>query len=124
MDGKYMGFIIWVICGCLLIGIGIYDMFSKKQANFWANIRPFQVKDVKGYNRATGLLFIGYGLVFILLGLPLLAGQNNPFDSDLTPWRDAGNDSAHGYLYPGDNEEIQGPVKKDIWIHKENFKHL
>ncbi|MGX8715712.1 MAG: hypothetical protein ACSW8A_08155 [Lachnospiraceae bacterium] len=78
MDGKYMGFIIWVICGCFLIGIGIYDMFSKKQANFWANIRPFQVKDVKGYNRATGLLFIGYGLVFILLGLPLLAGQNNP----------------------------------------------
>ena len=34
------------------------------------------MRDVKAYNRAVGRLFIGYGIVFMLLGLPLLAGQN------------------------------------------------
>ena len=59
--------------------LGIIDIFSKKPAGFWANSKPFEVNDVKGYNRATGLLFIAYGLVFNLLGIPLLMGKNNPF---------------------------------------------
>ena len=33
----------------------------------------------KGYNRATGILLICYGIIFIILGLPLLSGQNNPY---------------------------------------------
>ena len=32
---------------------------------------------MKAYNRAVGKLFIGYGIVFAVLGLPMLAGQNS-----------------------------------------------
>ena len=43
------------------------------------NASKFVVTDVKKYNGAVGKLFIGYGIVFILLGIPMLAGQNSPW---------------------------------------------
>ena len=46
---------------------------------FWANVQMFEVTDRKKYNVAVGKLFIIFGIVFILLGLPLLAGQNSPW---------------------------------------------
>jgi hypothetical protein len=79
MSGAEMGFIIWAVVGLVIIGIGIKDIFSKKAVGFWANVETVSVKDIKGYNRATGLLLIGYGIIFILLGTPLLCGQNSPF---------------------------------------------
>lgn len=51
----------------------------KKKWVFWANASKFVVTDVKKYNGEVGKLFIGYGIVFILLGLPMLAGQNSPW---------------------------------------------
>lgn len=74
-----VGFVIWALVGALIIVIGIKDLFAKKTVGFWANIETMKVSDVKGYNRATGILFMVYGIVFILLGLPLLGGQNTPF---------------------------------------------
>lgn len=79
MDGRIIGFIIWAICGCLMIGIGISAFFSKKAVGFWANVKMFPVNDIKGYNRATGKLFILYGAIFIVLGIPLLSEQNTPY---------------------------------------------
>ncbi len=79
MDGRIIGFIIWTLCGCFIIGLGISAFFSKKPVGFWANIKIFQVNDIKGYNRATGKLFIVYGIIFIMLGLPLLSGENSPY---------------------------------------------
>ncbi len=38
-------------------------------------MKPISVQDIKGYNHAVGLLFIFYGLIFIVLGIPLLTGQ-------------------------------------------------
>ena len=72
-----MAFIIWSIVGVIIIILGIIDFFLKKPAGFWANVKTIEVKDVKGYNRATGILFILYGVLFIIFGLPLLAGQNS-----------------------------------------------
>ncbi|MCH5339411.1 MAG: hypothetical protein J1E03_11565 [Acetatifactor sp.] len=75
-----IGFVIWMLVGCGFIGYGIYLMLSKREApvGFWANEKePPQVTDVKGYNRALGKLFGGYGIAFILLGLPMLGGQNS-----------------------------------------------
>lgn len=81
MSGNMIGFIIWVIVALIIIGMGINACFSKKEVafGFWANIKQFPVKDIRGYNRATGKLFIIYGLILIVLELPLLKGQNNPY---------------------------------------------
>ena len=49
----------------------------EKPFGFWANAQMFQVSDVKGYNRATGKLFSCFGIVFSLLGLPLLKGEES-----------------------------------------------
>ena len=74
-----IGFVIWSLLGVFIIGLGIKDMFSKNPVGFWANTETIKVKDVKDYNRASGLLFIIYGIIFVILGIPLLDGQNTPY---------------------------------------------
>ena len=76
-----MGFIIWSIVGLVFIFLGIYVYFSKKEKafGFWANAKMFEVNNVKAYNHALGKLYVAFGLIFILLGLPLCAGQNSPY---------------------------------------------
>ena len=79
MTGRIIGFVIWSVVGCLFIGLGIYSFFAKKPMGFWANAQMFEVTDRKKYNAAVGKLFRVFGIGFILLGLPLLAGQNSPW---------------------------------------------
>ena len=79
MDGSIIGFIVWALCGCLMIGLGISAFFSKKAGGFWANIKTFPVNDIRGSKHAAGKLFIIYGVIFIVLGVPLLSGQNTPY---------------------------------------------
>lgn len=79
MDERIIGFIVWAIVGCFLTGIGITALFKKKAVGFWANIKTEPVSDIKNYNYAVGKLFILYGVIFILLGTPLLMGQNSLF---------------------------------------------
>jgi len=76
---NMIGFVIWSLLGVFIIGLGIKDMFSKNPVGFWVNTETIKVKDVKGYNRASGLLFIIYGIIFVILGIPLLDGQNTPY---------------------------------------------
>ena len=73
------GFVIWALVAAVIILLGIRAMFAKKPVGFWANVETKNVSNVKGYNRAVGILFIVYGVVFIALGIPLLGGQNTPF---------------------------------------------
>ena len=79
MTEAMMAFEIWSVIGLFFIIVGIYAFFSKKAQpmGFWANAKMFEVTDVRKYNAAMGKLFIGFGIVFILLGLPLLSGQNS-----------------------------------------------
>ena len=73
--GEGLGaFIIWTIMGVLFIVMGIYEMNSKKAKpfGFWANAEVGPIEDVKGYNRALGILWCVYGVLFTLIGLPLL----------------------------------------------------
>ena len=72
------GFIIWAIVGCCFIGLGIFSFFAKKATGFWANAEMFEVNDIRKYNHAMGKLWCVFGLVFIILGIPLLDGQNSP----------------------------------------------
>ena len=74
MGERLIAFIVWVIMGVLFIVMGIYDMNSKKEKpfGFWANAEVGPIEDLKGYNRALGILWCVYGILFILVGLPLL----------------------------------------------------
>lgn len=79
MEGRLIAFVIWVIIGVLFIVMGIYDFNSKKAKpfGFWANAEVAPIEDLKGYNRALGILWCVYGVLFTLIGLPLLDGQNS-----------------------------------------------
>ena len=79
MEGRLIAFVIWVIIGVLFIVMGIYDFNSKKAKpfGFWANAEVAPIEDVKGYNRALGILWCVYGILFTLIGLPLLDGLNS-----------------------------------------------
>ena len=71
-----LAFILWAVTGGLFIGIGIVCFRAKKPMGFWANVKAPEVRDAKAYNRALGKMWCVFGAVFILLGLPLLSGQN------------------------------------------------
>lgn len=79
MEGRLIAFIIWTIMGVLFIAMGIYVMNSKKAKpfGFWANAEVPPIEDVKGYNCALGILWCVYGVLFTLIGLPLLGEQNS-----------------------------------------------
>lgn len=80
--GGMIGFAIWALGGVLFAAIGIAAYVSKKPAGFWANTKaPMaeELSDVAGYNHAVAKLFWAYAAVFVLLGLPLLDGQNSPW---------------------------------------------
>lgn len=79
MAEGMIGFIIWAACGVLFLIMGGYAFFAGKPMGFWSNTKVPEIADVKSYNRAVGILFCVYGIVFILLGLPLLAGRNSPY---------------------------------------------
>ncbi len=79
MEGRLTAFIIWAIISLLFVVMGIYICFSKetKPFGFWANADVASVTDVKGYNRALGKLWCVYGVLFALIGIPLLDPQNS-----------------------------------------------
>ena len=74
MEERLIAFIIWAIMGVFFIVMGIYDMNSKraKPFGFWANAEVGPIEDVKGYNRALGMLWCVYGVLFMVIGVPLL----------------------------------------------------
>ena len=79
MEGRLIAFVIWAIVGVLFIVMGIYVLSSKKAKpfGFWANAEVAPIEDVKGYNRALGILWCVYGVLFTLIGLSLLDVQNS-----------------------------------------------
>lgn len=79
MEENIIAFVIWIMIAVFFIGMGIYDLNSKKEKpfGFWANAETAPIEDVKGYNRALGILWCVYGVMFIFIGFPLLAGENS-----------------------------------------------
>lgn len=76
-----LAFIVWLALGVAFIVLGIYAILSKKEVafGFWANAKMFPVQDIKGYNHAVGKLWCVFGIIFALLGIPLLPGQNTGY---------------------------------------------
>lgn len=81
MTEGVLAFILWVAVSSIFIIIGIYDLRADKVVGFWSNgKRPEVEKEkVKDYNRAVGRLWIAFAIAYILLGIPLLAGDNSPY---------------------------------------------
>lgn len=74
-----LSIVYWLIA-LLFIGIGLSAMLSKKPAGLYSNIKPpklEKIKDLKAYNRAVGLLIMGYGILFLLLGFVTLSVSEN-----------------------------------------------
>ncbi len=75
MQENTVAFIIWLAVGAIFVIMGICSFFKKKPTGFWANVEQFDVNNLKKYNFAVGKLFIAYGIVFSLLGLPILSNN-------------------------------------------------
>lgn len=80
MTEGIIAFILWILVSLIFVGIGIYDLRAKEVVGFWANGKkpPVKEEELKAYNRAVGILWIAYAVVLMLLGLPLLAGDDSP----------------------------------------------
>lgn len=75
-----MGLLGWELLGAAFMILGIYTLFSKKTVRYWSNVsKKIEVTDIKGYNRAAGKLWLFFGLIFCMFGLPLMKGQNSPW---------------------------------------------
>lgn len=72
-----LGFIICAVMGFAFVGLGICCFLAKKPMGFFANADAPKVEEVKKYNRDLGVLWIVYGVVFTLLCIPILDGQNS-----------------------------------------------
>lgn len=80
MAEGIIAFIIWIMVSLVFVAIGIYDLRAKEVVGFWSSGKKpiVQEENLKAYNRAVGSLWIAFAVVFMLLGLPLLAGDNSP----------------------------------------------
>lgn len=75
MDNGIGVFLIWSIIGLFFVGMGITSFFAKKAMGFWANVQVPEIDRIKPYNHAVGRLYIVFGILIILFGLPLLRGH-------------------------------------------------
>lgn len=74
-----VAFIIWSLVGVLFIGLGISNFYAKHVVGFWSNIPAPEIEDMKHFNRAVGWMWIIFGILMIVFGIPLLSGQNSPY---------------------------------------------
>lgn len=75
MNNGIGAFLIWSVIGLFFVGMGIASFFAKKAMGFWANVRVPEIDRVKPYNHAVGRLYIIFGILMVLFGLPLLSGN-------------------------------------------------
>lgn len=61
-----------ILCGGVFIGFGIFALKKQTPIHFWSGtvVKTEQIRDVKAYNRANGIMWIVYGSLIILSGIP------------------------------------------------------
>ena len=59
----------------VFVGMGIYSFKRKTPMYFWAGttVKSEEISDIKAYNRANGIMWVSYGLSFLLI--PLLGSM-------------------------------------------------
>jgi hypothetical protein len=75
-----IAFIIWTAVSLSFLVIAYITSRKETPAGFFSNEKePPKVKDIRGYNQALSRLWIGFAILFELLGLPFLFfRQNSP----------------------------------------------
>lgn len=72
-----MAFIIWTLVALFFVVIAIYARISKEPVGFFSGVKPPEVKDVKGYNRAVSTMWFVAAILLELMGVPFLFGEQN-----------------------------------------------
>lgn len=71
------GFIIYAVCCALFYVLALYAFVSSKPVGLWSRgRRQPKVKNVRGYNRAVAKLFLAYGTLLLLSGIPTILEIN------------------------------------------------
>lgn len=74
-----IAFAIWSIIVCIFFAIGISCRKSQEPVGFFAFSKPPVVEDVEGYNKAVAKLWFVVGIVYEIIGIPILfLEQNSP----------------------------------------------
>lgn len=78
MHGTSAAAFVVTLLGLGFACLGLWEILSHRETpfGFWANVKTSPVRDVKGYNRALGRLWLGFGLYLLLLELPLVFLQS------------------------------------------------
>jgi hypothetical protein len=71
MAGALLSAMICWICALIFLAIGAWALAKSTPMHFWAGttVKPEEITDVKGYNRANAALWIGYGSIYVLAGI-------------------------------------------------------
>ena len=83
MTEMTIAYLIWLACALLFVVLGVIDLIHAgkgKPFGFYNISPPPKVEtltDVTAYNRAVGKLLVTAGVVFALIGLPLLFNGDN-----------------------------------------------
>ncbi len=67
MDGVFFAVVV-LMCASIFIGMGVYSFKRKSPMFFWAGmeIKENEITNVTLYNRDNGLMWITFGLVYVL----------------------------------------------------------
>lgn len=70
MANIVMGIVTW-LCAAVFLGIGLYTLKSKKPMHFYAGteVKKEEITDVKGYNKANGIMWLTYGVIIFAVGI-------------------------------------------------------
>ena len=79
MEESIIYLLILLLCGLLFIGLGIFSIKKKTPMHFWAGIpvKPEEIRDIKAYNKANGIMWIIYGSMIGLSGFASLIWDLN-----------------------------------------------
>lgn len=77
---MWIGFSIWSAVTVIFLVLAARSFRSEEAAGFFAGVTPPKVTDIRRYNRAVGRIWLVYGVMYELLGVPILFMEQN------SPW--------------------------------------
>ena len=77
---MWIAFIIWTVVSLIFLGIAISTLRAKEPVGFYTFVKapqPEEMKDIKKYNRAVGILWLIFAVGLELSGCPFLFLESN-----------------------------------------------